>query len=242
MTYHTKPFHIRRISPLNLYVDHKSLAVRFPYSLPLPFEYSLVVRSFPLFVGNLLGNRLQYHFVRLLCYLFYFPGSPLSFPLPPQNFFVNKNSPFTFLSSTTSTVLCPDLYDTIFLSFNSAGSLILSDLKSFPPFYQYIRFENNTSTVNTTDIIMYALSKAVVFATLLATAPSSLVEASPVASPQATTAASPATGAAGTSSSYWLANIQRQGKVPFGNSSSYTIFRNVMDFGAKGKFRLLSVS
>ena len=241
MTYHTKPFHIRRISPLNLYVDHSPLAVRFSYSLPLPLEYSLLIRSFPLFIGNLLGNRLHYHFLSLLCYLFYFPGSPLSFPLPPQNFFVKKFSPFTFLSSTTSTVLCQDLYDTIFLSFNSAGSLILSDLKSFPSLYQYIRFENNTSTVNTTDI-MYALSKAVLFATLLATVPSSLVEASPVASPQATTAASPATGAAGTSSSYWLAKIQRQGTVPFGNSSSYTIFRNVMDFGAKGKFQLLFVS
>ena len=89
---------------------------------------------------------------------------------------------------------------------------------------------------------MYALSKAVLFATLLAAAPPSLVEASPVASPQATTAASPTAAAAGTSSSYWLANIQRQGTVPFGNSSSYTIFRNVKDFGAKGKFQLLSVS
>ena len=67
LTYHTKPFHIRRISPLNLYVDQNRLAVRFPYSFPLPFEYSLLVRSFPLFVGNLLGNRLQYYFIRLLC-------------------------------------------------------------------------------------------------------------------------------------------------------------------------------
>ena len=36
-----------------------------------------------------------------------------------------------------------------------------------------------------------------------------------------------------TSSSYWVANIERQGSVAFG-SSSYTIFRNVMDYGAKG--------
>jgi len=34
-------------------------------------------------------------------------------------------------------------------------------------------------------------------------------------------------------SSYWMANIQRQGQVAYG-SSGYTIFRNVMDFGAKG--------
>ena len=89
---------------------------------------------------------------------------------------------------------------------------------------------------------MYALSKAVLFATLLAAVPSSLVGASPVASPQATAAASRAAGAAGTSSSYWLANIKRQGTVPFGNTSSYSIFRNVMDFGAKGELQLLSVS
>ena len=89
---------------------------------------------------------------------------------------------------------------------------------------------------------MYALSKAVLFASLLVAVPSSLVGASPVASPQATTAASPVAEAAGTSSSYWLANIKRQGTVPFGDTSSYSIFRNVKDFGAKGKFQLSSVS
>lgn len=35
-------------------------------------------------------------------------------------------------------------------------------------------------------------------------------------------------------SSYWVANIQRQGTVPFQNDGSYKIFRNVMDYGAKG--------
>jgi len=34
------------------------------------------------------------------------------------------------------------------------------------------------------------------------------------------------------SSSYWLANIARQGSVPFTSDSSYTIYRNVLDFGA----------
>jgi glucan 1,3-beta-glucosidase len=51
-----------------------------------------------------------------------------------------------------------------------------------------------------------------------------LTEAAPM--PQASTAAS---------GSYWMANIQRQGTVAFGNSSGYQIFRNVKDFGAKGK-------
>lgn len=36
------------------------------------------------------------------------------------------------------------------------------------------------------------------------------------------------------SSSFWLSNIQQQGTVPFGSASNYTIFRNVMDYGAKG--------
>jgi glucan 1,3-beta-glucosidase len=53
---------------------------------------------------------------------------------------------------------------------------------------------------------------------------SALLQAAPT--PQASTAAS--------SSGFWMANIQRQGTVAFGNSSSYQIFRNVKDFGAKG--------
>ncbi|KAI9687063.1 MAG: hypothetical protein M1822_002473 [Bathelium mastoideum] len=36
-------------------------------------------------------------------------------------------------------------------------------------------------------------------------------------------------------SSYWLANIKRQGAIPYGNSNtSYNIFRNVKDYGAVG--------
>ena len=89
---------------------------------------------------------------------------------------------------------------------------------------------------------MYTLSKAALFATLLVVVPSSLVGASPVASAQPTAAAPHAAEAAGTSSSYWLASIKRQGTVPFGNTSSYSIFRNVKDFGAKGKSPLLFVS
>ncbi len=43
-------------------------------------------------------------------------------------------------------------------------------------------------------------------------------------------------------SSYWLANIQRQGVVAFGNDSSYPVFRNVKESyggvpGAVGKLR-----
>jgi glucan 1,3-beta-glucosidase len=35
-------------------------------------------------------------------------------------------------------------------------------------------------------------------------------------------------------SSFWLANIKHQGTVAYGNSDNYTVFRNVMDYGAKG--------
>ncbi|RLL97356.1 hypothetical protein CFD26_102491 [Aspergillus turcosus] len=37
-----------------------------------------------------------------------------------------------------------------------------------------------------------------------------------------------------TSSSYWVANIKRQGTVAFGTNSGYQVYRNVKDFGAKG--------
>jgi hypothetical protein len=49
--------------------------------------------------------------------------------------------------------------------------------------------------------------------------------------------AAPMPQAAGSSagSSYWLSSIKRQGTVAFGSSSDYQIFRNVMDFGAKGR-------
>lgn len=52
-----------------------------------------------------------------------------------------------------------------------------------------------------------------------------LISAAPAPEPQAASAA--------TSSSYWLASIQRQGTVAFG-TAGYQIFRNVKDFGAIG--------
>lgn len=36
------------------------------------------------------------------------------------------------------------------------------------------------------------------------------------------------------SSPYWLADIKRQGKVAYGDSN-FQIFRNIKDFGAKGR-------
>ena len=36
-------------------------------------------------------------------------------------------------------------------------------------------------------------------------------------------------------SDFWLADIKHQGIVPFGSGGDYQVFRNVKDFGAKGK-------
>ena len=55
----------------------------------------------------------------------------------------------------------------------------------------------------------------------------SLVASAPTPAPEPEAAV-----AAGTSS-YWVSSIQRRGTVPFGDSS-FQVFRNVKDFGAKG--------
>lgn len=65
---------------------------------------------------------------------------------------------------------------------------------------------------------------------LLLGLPTALVGAMPV-TPVTNALAVPAKRAA---SSYWVANINRQGTVPFGGSSNYQVFRNVKDFGAMG--------
>lgn len=76
---------------------------------------------------------------------------------------------------------------------------------------------------------MVTFSSVALFAALrlglLLLAPSSPVEAVP--------AASAAVNATAQASSYWVANIQRSGAVAFGDSS-YKIYRNVKDYGAKG--------
>ncbi len=58
-------------------------------------------------------------------------------------------------------------------------------------------------------------------------APASLVEAVPQSIPTPGSAPS-------TSSNFWVANIKRQGAVAFGNSTSYKVYRNVQEYGAKG--------
>lgn len=42
-------------------------------------------------------------------------------------------------------------------------------------------------------------------------------------------------------SDFWVAKIKRQGTVPFGGSKDYKVFRNVRDFGAKGKQQEINV-
>ena len=84
-------------------------------------------------------------------------------------------------------------------------------------------------------LIMASFSAIALFAAvrflLLLIGPPSQTGALPVASPQVST--SPSTAAV--SSSYWLANIKRQGTVAFGDSA-FKIYRNVQDYGAKGGF------
>jgi glucan 1,3-beta-glucosidase len=79
-------------------------------------------------------------------------------------------------------------------------------------------------------IIMVLLSAASLFfilRILLVTLwPASLVDAVP--RPQAD---APSTAA----SDYWLASIPRNGKVAYGDSG-FQIYRNVKDFGAKGRY------
>lgn len=53
----------------------------------------------------------------------------------------------------------------------------------------------------------------------------SLVSSAPAPAPE------PAAAAAAATSSYWVANIERTGTVPFG-AAGFQIFRNVADFGA----------
>ena len=78
---------------------------------------------------------------------------------------------------------------------------------------------------------MVTLSAAALFVTLrvlLLSVSTSPVEAVPVTSNVTTHNTSTLT-----SSSYWLANIQRQGTVAFGDSS-FKVFRNIKDYGATG--------
>jgi hypothetical protein len=65
---------------------------------------------------------------------------------------------------------------------------------------------------------------------LLAATPSAAVPVSQAPAPP-TAPTTPQTGA----SSYWFANIKRQGQAPFNaNKDAYKVFRNVKDYGAKG--------
>jgi hypothetical protein len=39
---------------------------------------------------------------------------------------------------------------------------------------------------------------------------------------------------------YWLKDMPRQGRSPFNPTAGYQVFRNVKDFGAKGRIRIYS--
>ncbi|KAI3277480.1 CAZyme family GH55 [Penicillium roqueforti] len=69
---------------------------------------------------------------------------------------------------------------------------------------------------------------------LLLGLPASLVAAVPLSVPVSPVNNVLATTEKRSTSSYWVANVERQGVVPFATSTDYKIFRNVMDYGAKG--------
>jgi len=73
---------------------------------------------------------------------------------------------------------------------------------------------------------MLNIFRAALAAALLV--PTSFVAAVPTSNSAAVSRQSTSSG------SFWMADIQRQGTVPFGNSSSWKVFRNVKDYGAKG--------
>lgn len=105
------------------------------------------------------------------------------------------------------------------------------NIKSFfPIFTKPCHHRLNTKTL----IIMVTFSAAALFVTLrvlLLSVSISPVEAVPL--PSTNTNTTTPNKVASTSSSYWVANIKRQGTVAFGDSS-YKVFRNVQDYGATG--------
>lgn len=57
----------------------------------------------------------------------------------------------------------------------------------------------------------------------------------PVKYQKYTNSSGPSTGQFGKRATpYWMETIAKEGKVPFGGDSSYVVFRNVKDYGAKG--------
>lgn len=100
-------------------------------------------------------------------------------------------------------------------------------------FYKYFIsiLNNHQRFTTTTFVVMVAFSAAALFLTLRVLILS--VSTSPVEAVPVTSNATAHDKVASTSSSYWVANIQRQGSVAFGDSS-YKVFRNVQDYGATG--------
>ena len=70
---------------------------------------------------------------------------------------------------------------------------------------------------------------------LLLGLPASLVAAVPVVPVSPVNNVLATTQKTSAASSYWVADIERQGVVPFGKNADYKIFRNVKDYGAKGQ-------
>ena len=147
----------------------------------------------------------------------------LSLLATAKSFFVT----FPFASDTkrslpTHNHLCPSLIITI-------SQRRFADVFCQSFFYSLTEPHNYFNTKSL--IVMVTFSAAALFLTLrvlILSVSTSPVEAVPVTSNPTTH-----NKVASTSSSYWLANIQRQGTAAFGDSS-YKVFRNVQDYGATG--------
>ena len=63
----------------------------------------------------------------------------------------------------------------------------------------------------------------------------------PTGTATAATRSRPTVSATPTPASYWMEDIRHQGISAFNSDKSYQVFRNVKDFGAKGKQYILGV-
>lgn len=57
---------------------------------------------------------------------------------------------------------------------------------------------------------------------------------STITSSSSSSSSTPPLSTSSCSASYWFEQVQHQGKAPFNSNSTYVVWRNVKDFGAKG--------
>jgi hypothetical protein len=114
---------------------------------------------------------------------------------------------------------------------------LVAELSSFfriLHFFSYFAAGPAFSIVNMA-VLQTSLAIFIAHIILLLGLPASLVAAAPVAVPISPVNNVLVATEKRSASSYWVANVERQGIVPFAKSPDYKIFRNVKDYGAKGQ-------